>query len=167
MAHPTEPSKALLIVAIMYKDDMLKESALKQLKKKYGEPLKSSETYDFNFTDYYEDEFGTDLLKQIFVFEKFDITSLPEVKLWSNSLEEKLSKKHGRDINIDPGYLTKDALILATCKPRPSRVYLEKGVYAHLTLLMKKNGCESLQWTFADYKKMAGFFSETRKELLV
>ena len=75
---------------------------------------------------------------------------MPNIKLFTNSIEYKTNK---RIINLDPGYLNKQKLILATTKERPHRIYLKNGIYADLTYLFKKNDCIILRNTFPDFRE--------------
>ena len=56
-----------------------------------------------------------------------------------------------RAVNIDPGLITRERLILATGKNAGHRVYLGRGVFADLTLLYRSGGFEPLPWTYPDY----------------
>jgi hypothetical protein len=169
MSVPSAPDKARLVIAIMYHDEALLEDAVKILVRKFGSIDLKSEPFDFAFTDYYEEELGKGLRKRFFCFsEPLEIERLPDIKLCTNRLEKKISKGPKRKINIDPGYLTVDALVLASCKPRPYRIYLGKGVYAHLTFIFRKSDVMTFSWTFADYATpgSVAFFMKVREKIL-
>jgi len=57
-----------------------------------------------------------------------------------------------RRINIDPGYLDLAKLILASTKDFRHRIYLNKGIYADLTLFYQNKTFQTWEWTFPDYK---------------
>jgi hypothetical protein len=59
-----------LLFAIMYPSEEELNNSIQILKQKFGDIKASSEEYDFNFTDYYEKEFGKNLKKRIFIFKK-------------------------------------------------------------------------------------------------
>lgn len=152
----------------MYKSEEIYEDAKKLLASEYGEIEKESFVYDFNFTDYYEKEMGKRLKKRFMVFkEPMERDKLLEVKLYAMKIEEKLSVDGKRRINLDPGYITKHSLVLATRKERSHRIYLGRSIFAEVTLTFTKKGCRYFEWTYADYKqeKLCGFFQEIRKEL--
>ena len=153
--------KAKLLCGMMYRDESVCEKALKMLAEKFGNVEKLSDPYDFTFTDYYEEEMGSGLEKRFAVFQKpIDRARLVEIKLFTNMLEKKLSIDGRRQVNIDPGYLTRTNLVLATTKEFPHRVYLKDGIFAEVTLLFKKGGCRCLDWTYPDFRtqKTCDFF---------
>ncbi len=159
---------AKFFVAMMYQSKEIYEEAKKLLVRKYGKIERESFVYDFNFTNYYENEMGKGLKKRFAVFEKLmERDKLLEVKLYAMEIEEKLSVDGKRRINIDPGYITKHALILATRKERSHRIYLGNGIFAEVTLTFTKKGCRYFEWTYADYKQeeLCEFFQEIRKKL--
>ena len=73
-----------------------------------------------------------------------------------------------RMINLDPGVLTVDHLVLASHKSAGHRLYLGDGVYAELELWYVNGGFEPLPWTYLDYKTKEArvFFEKTRAVLL-
>ena len=89
-----------------------------------------------------------------------------EIKIFTNSLEEVFSYGGNRTINVDPGYIAQEHLILATGKGFSHRPYLGKGVYADLTLIYKANEYRTLEWTYPDYgnKEMRTLFKALRAE---
>jgi hypothetical protein len=76
---------------------------------------------------------------------------LPDIKLATNEIEDKLAANFQRRINIDPGYISKAHLILATGKSYTHRPYLRDGIYADLTLVYQGKKFCSLPWTYPDY----------------
>jgi len=59
-----------LFFALMYEDRDILKKTIEDLKKHYGKIISKSPEYNFNFTDYYEGEFGKNLKKTIVVFDK-------------------------------------------------------------------------------------------------
>lgn len=159
--------KAKFFIGIMYSSEDLLEKVKKELVNKFGEIEIESEPYDFTkFTSYYEPEIGKKLIKRFLTFKKLmSEDKLVSMKLFINKLEEKYSKNGKRNVNLDPGFLTKEKLVLATKKPRAHRIYLGRKVYADLTLLFKKNSCITFDWTYADFKSklVQDFFLNIRK----
>jgi len=91
--------------------------------------------------------------------------ALVEVKLQTNEIENAYLTRGNRRINIDPGYISPERLILATGKNYIHRVYLTKGIYADLTLIFKKGSFRPLEWTYRDYAdpEMIGYLNELRE----
>ena len=154
---------------MMYQDKPVFDRALKMLKEEFGDVEKISAPYDFTFTDYYEKEMGAGLVKRFIVFEKsIERDGLADIKIFTNMTEKKLSVDGMRQINIDPGYITRSNVVLATTKEFPHRIYLKDGIFAEVTLSFKKGRCKHLEWTYPDFKteKTCEFFLEIRKTLL-
>jgi hypothetical protein len=125
--------------------------------------------FAFNLTEYYERQLGPGLKRK---FLSFRLLIRPEelsgIKHRTNLLEEEIRKnflEEHRIINIDPGYITASALIMATAKDFSHRIPLEKGIYAHLEFLFSKNGFKTLEWTYPDFRGNAyhEFFLAVRK----
>jgi len=108
----------------------------------------------FDHTAYYDAELGTPLVRRIYGFERLvPLDGLVAVKLATNRDELAQSRPDGtRQVNLDPGLLTLERLVLATGKNFTHRVYLGQGIWADLTLIYnKKAGWVVLPWTFPDY----------------
>ncbi len=73
-----------------------------------------------------------------------------------------------RRINIDPGYINPERLILAKGKNFTHRVYLSKGIFADLTLIFQKGSFRPLEWTYPDYAdpEIIGFFNDIRNKYM-
>jgi hypothetical protein len=54
-------------------------------------------------------------------------------------------------VNLDAGYVDSPKLVLASMKNFAHRVYLDRGVYAEVTLLHRHGLWTALEWTFQDY----------------
>ncbi|MEE9564381.1 MAG: DUF4416 family protein [Candidatus Hydrothermarchaeaceae archaeon] len=153
--------KAKIFCGMMYRGESVFEQALKMLVEKFGDIEKLGEPYAFNFTDYYEKEMGRGLKKRFAVFHNpIDGAELAEIKLFTNMLEKKLSIDGRRQVNVDPGYITRTNLVLATTKEFPHRIYLKDGIFAEVTLLFKRDGCKFLDWAYPDFReqKTCDFF---------
>lgn len=148
--------KAKLFAAIMYSSEEVYKKAVEELVKKFGAIYAESETFAFDFTDYYAEEMGQKLLKKFLSFRALiNREEVAEIKLFTDELERKFSKEGKRQVNIDPGYVTAQNLILATRKESQHRIYLGDGVFAEVTLAFKKNGCIYFDWTYPDYRTNA------------
>lgn len=169
MGKIKQPSKAALFAAIMYSDEKIAKKAVELLVKKFSKISFESEEYEFKITDFYEEEFGKDLKKKFFLFEKnIDRESLAEIKIFSNKLEENLAKNSKRTVNIDPGYITQANVVLASCKEFPHRIYIGKGIHSEVEMMFKKDRIEYPQYVYKDYQTEIAkkFFMDARKELM-
>ncbi|MFQ6069126.1 MAG: DUF4416 family protein [Candidatus Aminicenantales bacterium] len=153
-AKPFTPVK--LICGIIYSEPVFLDTAKKFLIRGYGPLDSESQTFNFTFTDYYQKEMGENLKRKFLSFTRlFSPERLSEIKIRTNSLEEKVRKIHKvnfRAVNLDPGYLTRAALIMATVKDFSHRVALNQGIYAHLELLFSGNRVRTLEWTYPDFR---------------
>ncbi len=163
-AGRVEPVK--LVASVFSSDGALIESVLGELEKRFGETDLVSAPLELDSTDYYEAEFGKRLVRRVASFaELIDPGELPGIKLETNALEESYPGEGGaRRVNIDPGYVTLERLVLASCKNFTHRVHLARGVYADLTLVFRAGGVLPLEWTFPDYASgtMRGIFKTIR-----
>ncbi|MBI3753095.1 MAG: DUF4416 family protein [Deltaproteobacteria bacterium] len=153
MSMPKEPNSVKLIISLITGDKGILKAVLKELEDKFGGiDILSARLY-FNHTDYYKDEMGDGLFRKLASFENLiKPDSLPDIKLFTNSLEDEcLKENRKRMINIDPGYIAMEKTVLASCKNFSHRIYLQKGVYADLTLIYRADNFQPLEWTFPDY----------------
>jgi len=143
-----------LIVGMISSFPHLFEQAQKVLEKEFGTGDYESPILPFDTTDHYQEEFGPELKRRFYSFKKLiDAERLVEIKLFTNRLEEEFSDEEGsRRINIDPGYLVLGKLVLATTKDHQHRLYLDKGIYAEVTLRFKKDSFCPWEWTYPDYR---------------
>ncbi|MFH1146364.1 MAG: DUF4416 family protein [Pseudomonadota bacterium] len=135
----------------------------------WGEIDFASAIMDFDQTDYYNAEMGSPLIRRFVSFEQLlDPGLLPEVKHGANRVEEELKVEGRRSVNIDPGYITAERLVLATGKNYTHRIYLAGGIYADLTLIYTKGRFEVLPWTYPDYgsERVRTVFAQIRRKYL-
>lgn len=153
MGTARSPGDSRLFAAVMAHPGESVERAVGWLVKSYGPIGESHGPITFGFTDYYEPEMGTGLVKQYLVFENpFDRSELATVKTVTNAFECSCAHDDHRTVNIDPGYLCRDKLVLASTKDYYHRIYLDQGIFAEVTLHMRGGVYRSFSWTYADYK---------------
>ncbi len=136
----------------------------------YGETDYLSEQVPFDYTDYYSPEMGGALVRRFLSMKKLvRPETLPDIKLATNELEQKSAVDGKRQVNIDPGYLSKAHLILATGKGYSHRPYLRDGIYADLTLIYQAKKFCALPWTYPDYadKEQLLMLSKIREKYLL
>jgi hypothetical protein len=124
----------------------------------WGPVALESERFDHRETDYYETSMGPDLKKCFFAFESLiDPAELVQCKLASNRWERDYQQigRHpeSRPLNLDPGYLTQAKLVLATTKDRDHRIYLDRGIFAEVTLHFQRGAWQPRPWTYPDYQR--------------
>ncbi|MDD4979970.1 MAG: DUF4416 family protein [Candidatus Omnitrophica bacterium] len=142
-----------LFSGFIFKEENTLAKAESFLEKKFGRIDFESPLLPFTHTHYYEEEFGKGLKRKFVSFKKLiPPEGLPKIKIATNRIEQKLSRAGLRLINIDPGYLDMAKLVLATTKDYKHRIYLDKGIYAEITLFYEHKDFKAWEWTYPDYK---------------
>ena len=142
---------------------------VKEMEERFGHVDWVSEILAFDRTRYYEKEMGWPLHRRFISFMRLIMPeSIREIKLHTNEVEKAHLDKGNRTLNIDPGYLTLERLVLATGKNYIHRVPLGKGIYADLTLIFYDGTFKPLSWTYPDYaeEKVIGLFNLLRSRYL-
>ena len=168
MSSPSSPDKALLVIGILMQDRALFKETLSELEKLCGEFLFISRWYNFDQTKYYEEEMGNSLSRRFIAFKDLiHQDELKDLKLASYKIEELFSINEKRQVNVDPGYLTLDKLVLSTGKNFSHRIYLGDGIFADLTFVYKGNRFVFFDWTYPDYMDdtIVSFFLKLRHYL--
>lgn len=157
----------MLFCSVLFSKDTPVEEALSLLRQDYGEFAYRSHTMPFAFTDYYEEEFGSEMQRILVAFEPLvPRNALPDVKIRTNQIESSFMHNGKRRINLDPGILTQENICLATTKPYSHRIYLDKGIWAEVTLIYRKDSYRGLEWSYPDYSsgEMIGMFNKLREK---
>ena len=170
MGKPKEPEPAKLFMSLIVVEKDVFHQGVKDLRSSFGETDTVSERFPFDFTDYYAPEMGKPLFRHFITFEPLiPIPILPDIKQATNRLEQKYAAPDGkRRMNIDPGYLCLEHVILATTKGYTHRPYLRDGIYADLELIFRDQSFQPLEWTYPDYRQevVIRLFNQFRKEYL-
>lgn len=170
MSKPQPAEAVKLLMSIIFADGNLLKKLLELLSDHYGDIDFTSGQMPFHYTDYYEREMGLRLVRRFIFFDTLiPPESLPDVKIFTNDVEERFSVSGNRKVNIDPGYISKAHLILATGKGYTHRPYLRGGIYADLTLIYRDKSFQSLPWTYPDYaeKMILDMFDRIRSKYLM
>ncbi len=155
-----------LIMGMIFQDKDICIKAEKALRRKFGRIDFESKMMNFNHTRYYEKEMGENLLRKFVSFRRLiNAERLADIKRFTNKLEWRFSIDARRRINLDPGYLDANKLVLATTKDWAHRIYLKKGIYAELTLHFQNSSFQSWEWTYPDYRTRdyIDIFNQIRK----
>jgi hypothetical protein len=150
-----KPLPEKLVIAYIYKEEGVYVKAKEILQNKFGTIDFESERIKFNYTDYYNNEIGSDLIRRFISFEKLiKPEDLSLIKVLTNNIEQQFlyenTKK--RRINIDPGILSLSKFILATTKNYSHRIYIGNGIFAEVTLKYENKCFTAFDWTYPDYK---------------
>ena len=175
MGQIRQPLPALRIFAVFSRYDDALRWAKEQIEAEYGNVALSSEPFAFDDTGYYASDMGADLKKQFFATEQLmDPAALVDAKhlanRWEQQYSEQMEHDEARPLNVDPGYLTEAKLVLASTKNHSHRIYLDRGIFAEITLAYSRGtgssapGWSPLDWTYPDYRRadFRQFFTECR-----
>ena len=172
MAVAFKRPRAKLFLGVMYHDIALLDRALEYFQKEFSvSPFEHSCTLEFSsFSTYYDAEMGGVVYKKYLLFnEDIDRDQLATIKSATNALEQQfLSDTGGRLINLDPGYLTRDKLVLASAKDFYHRLSIGDNIFAEVTLHFTEKGPRFFSWTYEDYlnKEVQSLLMSGRKLLL-
>jgi hypothetical protein len=169
MSSPFLPKPAKLVVGLFMQEKGLIHALTDSLVANFGTIDLVSAWFPFDYTTYYEPEMGTPLFRRMLAFKTLiEQSSISAIKIITNDLELKFSINQKRRVNIDPGYLVHERFVLATGKNYTHRIYLDKGIYADLTLIYTKGAFQKLPWTYPDYadKRMLGYLHRVRNKYL-
>ena len=160
-------SYAKLIIGAIYADPQWLMKAKSAMQRQSWEIQHQSQVFPFDQTDYYSTEMGEGL-KRCFLSIK-GLQSLEfsaDWKLKTAEIEQQLSNKGKRRINLDPGYLDLSRVVLLSGKEGSHKIYLRNGVWADLVLLKDKGGYRNFPWTFPDIRigRYDDYFSQLRAE---
>jgi hypothetical protein len=172
MGEITPHQGVLLIVAAFSRYDEALDWAKQRCREQFGPLGLESAAFAFTETDYYQPTMGPGLRKTFWAFEKLrDPAELVEWKLETNAWEEEYARRgdhaEPRPLNLDPGYITLGKLVLASTKDHSHRIYLDRGIYAEVTLSFQGGAWRHHEKTFRDYRRAdyQEFFSRCREYL--
>jgi hypothetical protein len=152
VSTPRTPPPVKLVASLFSAERPLMEEAISFLSNAVCPVDWVSGEMAFDKTDYYTAEMGWPLFRRFVSFAALiPFEDLVRIKLLTNEYESKTGLYGRRRINIDPGCLSAERLILATGKNYIHRVYLGSGIYADLTLIYREGSFRKLEWTYPDY----------------
>lgn len=153
MGVPHLAEKPILFVASLFSDNTIFDKVFPYLYDNFGNILFHSDIRPWKYSDHYNKELGVPLYRNFIFFEEIiDPSSLADIKLITNAIEDQWSHGGKRQINLDPGYITLAKVVLASTKNYSHRIYIGKGIYAELALVYKNHQFVTMPYTYNDYK---------------
>lgn len=147
------PPPVLYFASLIFNDQGPMAAIEKELRDVLGPIEDRSATKPFLHSDYYQKEMGKNLSRYFLLFQPLASRGqLPEVKLQTNEIETRHARQGDRTVNIDPGYIALEHIVLATTKGFAHRLYLGKGIFGDLTLMFENGSFHGLPWTYPDYR---------------
>jgi hypothetical protein len=166
MSKPSEPEDVKLVCSLFSSSEDLIDTVIAEMEETLGPTDWKSPRLHFDRTTYYAEEMGWPLHRLFLSFrDLIRPDDLVDIKLKTNDLEQAHLKNGNRTINIDPGYVCLERLVLATGKNYTHRIHLSKGIYADLTLVFQRGCFTFLDWTYRDYAdpEIIAFFNAIRE----
>ncbi len=146
------PPQVQFFASIIYKPSGILSAVEAELSKAAGQVDERTEVIPFSQSDYYYPEMGDNLLRHFLLFAPLAPREhLIDLKIETNRIESLNSENGRRTVNIDPGYIALEHVVLATTKGYTHRIYLGRGIYADLTLVFENGSYRRLPWTYPDY----------------
>ena len=167
IAQPPPPCK--LIVGVLGASGTLIAAATAALEERFGPIDARTAPVPWTASTYYAGEMGAQLQRQfVSVARLVAADELVALKHVTNTLEAGWRRAGGRQVNIDPGYLTATKLVLATTKDAGHRIYLGSGIYAEVTLAFEHGSFRASRHTYPDYAapETVRFFNQVRTRYL-
>jgi hypothetical protein len=153
---PADPVPVKLLCGVLYSEEALLQKAIDLLVQRYGPVDYKSPLFPFDITDYYQPEMGATIWR-LFVSFTLPVNpgSLARIKVECNEIEDMLAVDDQRKVNLDPGYMDYDKVVLASAKYNAHKIYLDLGIYADLTLRYEKGKYIPSPYAFPDFKNGA------------
>ncbi len=168
MGRIRTPAPVKLVVGLLGRDPEILKSARALLAAQFGPEEEVMDPIPFVWTRYYAPELGEKPLRSFVSYEELiPREALVDAKLFTNRLEDDLSREGLRPVNLDPGYLTLGQLFLASTKDQRWRVYVGRGIFVEPTLYFQDGAFHPFPWTYRDYRSPEdlGYLSAARAKL--
>ncbi len=151
---PQDVQPVQLVVCALETDRVLLDEARSLMVTEFGPEAGIHGPWDFDVTDYYQAEMAGPVIHRWLIAHEQPVLSeqLPEIKLLTNRVEERLAVEGNRKVNLDAGYMDFNKLVLASAKFHEHKIHLGRGIYADLTLLFNHGAWRPLPWSFADFR---------------
>lgn len=152
MGLARKPHTVKIVAGLLSNDQEALLRAEARLKRIFGPTDYESGCFEFTHTDYYTAEMGPGLRRKFLAFRKrVPLNGISAVKRATNRIEQSLARGGRRTVNIDPGYLDLAKLVLFSTKDYAHRIYLDRGIFAEVTLHYRDGSFRPWPWTYPDY----------------
>lgn len=153
MGVPHLFEEPILFIGVLFSDESAFKHVFPVLQDKFGNILFQSDLQPWKYSDHYNKELGSPIYRKFIFFDKIiDPSTLADIKLLTNNIEDIYSQNGKRLINLDPGYITLAKVVLASTKNYSHRIYIGKGIYAELALVYRNRQFITMPYTYNDYK---------------
>ena len=151
--NPQPPEPVKLFTGLLYAQDSILDEVFRGLESRFSRIDYKSPRYEFSMTDYYDAEMGLPIYRRFVSFaDLVDPGQLAQIKIVTNEIEAVLTKEDKRQVNLDPGYMDYNKVVLASAKYNGQKIYLANGIYADPTLWYEKGNYKPYKHSFPDFK---------------
>jgi len=167
MGSPHEPPAVKIIVAVLAASPALVIEAGEAIDADLGAIELRGEVSEWGWSRYYAAEMGKPLWRQfVALAAPRPSVELIALKETTNRLERRWAEG-GRRVNLDPGYIDVDKLVLASTKAAAHRLHLGRGIHAECALRFEDGRFQPWSYTYPDYQAPAAiaFFTRVRRRL--
>ncbi|MEE8577037.1 MAG: DUF4416 family protein [candidate division Zixibacteria bacterium] len=170
MARIEQPPPGRLICSIAYSHIDALADSLTRMEHQFG-PVQF-ETIDIPYSGEarHIEEMGDNLSRRFFSFEKLvSRDKLADMKLLCRKIEAGFADRVDdfifRTVNVDPGIMTPENVVMASSRGFNYRIYITRGVFAQVELIHSKSQFVRLPWTNPDFchDEALDFFGRVRK----
>jgi hypothetical protein len=156
MSAPRPPLPVKPMVSLILARQDLAPPVMEHLSAYFGPTDLMGPWWPFSDTVYYDREMGPHLGRLVAAFLHLaDAARLAHWKIFTNQVEQRFSLGGRRLVNLDPGYLARERLVLATGKNYTHRIYLDRGIFGDLSLIYSQGEFHPLPWSYPDYARGA------------
>ncbi len=149
--YQVDPVK--LYISLIYRDEPVRNDAKEFMVRRWGKIDFESDFVPFTPPDKMAQEMGVPLFRTFVSFERLmDPGQIGLVKIGCIGLEERLRHQGKRRVNLDPGYLDSNKVLITTTHGGPAKIYHSTGIYLDMLLLFTKGKCQALPWSLPEFK---------------
>jgi hypothetical protein len=140
------------VVGILTSHVQRRGEILGELGKHFGPADIVGEWQPFTHTHYYEGEMGAGLSRCFVSFEALRPSHEARYyKKWGTEIEDRFKVDGKRGVNVDPGYLDANKVVLISAKHGGHKIAIAEDVYADMLLWYNK-GWQAHPWAFPDFR---------------
>ena len=156
MGRLEAPHAVKYFIALLSGDRELLEAVDSKLAAVVGTCDNGTTVLPWRESRYYEREMGPHLMRRFIAVAALAPPDwLVAAKLITQSVENEYRRSDaeggGRRINLDPGYLDRFKVVLASTKNASQLIYLRDGIFAEVTLNYHSGSFHDLPHTYPDY----------------
>lgn len=167
MGVAREPAPVKIVIAVLSAAESIPPAVCEAIEEALGAVELRGAAEAWRWSSYYAAEMGSELWRHFLALQHLrrsdDLVALKER---SNEIEARWADG-GRVVNLDPGYVDIDKLVLASTKAAAHRIHIGRGIHAECALRFENGRFEAWPYTYPDYCTPGAieFFTRVRRRL--